>query len=141
MNSLYLWQHVTIYVGFVADIDMLIPQGMGMPFPDSNTCVERGGDYLYLSGFSSLYDTIHGWMMGQTDGWVMCVVERGGGYLYLPGFSSLYDTIHGWMTGQTNGWVMCVVERGGGYLYLPGFSSLYDTIHGWMMGQTDGWVT
>jgi hypothetical protein len=30
-------------------------------------CAER--DYLFLSGFSSLYDAIHGWMTGWIDGW------------------------------------------------------------------------
>jgi hypothetical protein len=29
---------------------------------------ERGG-YLFLSGFSSLYDAIHGWMTRRMDGW------------------------------------------------------------------------
>ncbi len=55
-----------IYVGFVADIDIRIlgvPPQPGMPFLDSDTCVERGG-YLFLPGFSSLYDAIHGWMLG-----------------------------------------------------------------------------
>ncbi len=28
---------------------------------------QKGG-YLFLSGFASLYDGIHGWMMGWTDG-------------------------------------------------------------------------
>jgi hypothetical protein len=28
----------------------------------------RGGGYLFLPGFSSLYDAIHGWMTGRTDG-------------------------------------------------------------------------
>jgi hypothetical protein len=42
--------------------------GPGMPFLDSETCTERGG-YLFLPAFSSLYDAIHGWMMGQMDGW------------------------------------------------------------------------
>jgi hypothetical protein len=40
----------------------------GMPFLRSNTCAEGGG-YLFLPGFSSLYDAIHGWMTGWTDGW------------------------------------------------------------------------
>jgi nitrate reductase alpha subunit len=30
----------------------------------------RKGGYLFLSGFSSLYDCIHGWMTGQMDGWM-----------------------------------------------------------------------
>jgi hypothetical protein len=41
--------------------------GLGVPFLDSDTCAERGGVYLFLSGFSSLYDAIHEWM---TDGWM-----------------------------------------------------------------------
>jgi hypothetical protein len=58
-------------VGFVADIDIKIlgvpPLGQGMPFLDSDTCRERGA--LFISArFSSLYDAIHGWMMGQMDG-------------------------------------------------------------------------
>jgi hypothetical protein len=42
--------------------------GPGMPFLESNTCAEGGGCYLFLSGFSSLYDAIHGWMTGRMDG-------------------------------------------------------------------------
>jgi hypothetical protein len=45
------------------------PLGPGMPFLDSNTCAEGGG-YLFLSGFSSLYDAIHGWMTRRIDGWM-----------------------------------------------------------------------
>ncbi len=29
----------------------------------------KRGDYLFLPGFSSLYDAIHGWMTGWMDGW------------------------------------------------------------------------
>ncbi len=32
-------------------------------------CLRRGGCYLFLPGFSFLYDAIHGWMTGQMDGW------------------------------------------------------------------------
>jgi hypothetical protein len=28
------------------------------------------GGYLFLPGFSSLYDAIHEWMMGRMDGWM-----------------------------------------------------------------------
>ncbi len=28
------------------------------------------GVYLFLPGFSSLYDAIHGWMTGRMDGWM-----------------------------------------------------------------------
>jgi hypothetical protein len=70
-------------VGFVADIDIKIlgvggrpparpaaaRAGPGMPFLDSNTWAEGRGVYLFLPGFSSLYDAIHGWMTGRTDGW------------------------------------------------------------------------
>jgi hypothetical protein len=62
------WQ---IYVGFVADVDIkwgAPPLGPSMPFLDSDTCAEGGG-YLFLPGFSSLYDAIHGWMTGWMDGW------------------------------------------------------------------------
>jgi hypothetical protein len=38
-----------------------------MPSLDSDTCAKRGG-YLFLPGFSSLYDAIHGWMTGRMDG-------------------------------------------------------------------------
>jgi hypothetical protein len=40
-----------------------------MPILDSDTCAEGGG-YLFLPWFSSLYDAIHGWMMGRMDGWM-----------------------------------------------------------------------
>jgi hypothetical protein len=43
------------------------PQGSGMPFQNNDTCAEVGG-YLFLLGFSSLYDAIHGWMTGRTNG-------------------------------------------------------------------------
>ncbi len=42
--------------------------GPGMPFLDSDTCAEGRGGYLFLPGFSSLYDAIHGWMTGRKDG-------------------------------------------------------------------------
>ncbi len=32
--------------------------------------MRRGGSYLFLPGFSSLYDVIHGWMTGWMDGWM-----------------------------------------------------------------------
>jgi hypothetical protein len=41
--------------------------GPGMPFLDSDTCADGGGGYLFLPGFSSLYDAIHGWMTGRMD--------------------------------------------------------------------------
>ncbi len=62
-----------IYVGFVADIDIKI---LGAPPPPRDraclsqtaTHAQRGG-YLFLPGFSSLYDAKHGWMMGRMDEW------------------------------------------------------------------------
>jgi hypothetical protein len=30
----------------------------------------KGGGDLFLLGFSSMYDAIHGWMMGRMDGWM-----------------------------------------------------------------------
>jgi len=60
MSSDIVWR---IYVGFVTDIDIgapPTPPGLGMPFVDRDTCAE-GGDYLFLPGFFSLYDAIHGW--------------------------------------------------------------------------------
>jgi hypothetical protein len=48
------------------------PLGLGMPFLDNDTCV-KGGVIYFCQGFFSLYDAIHGWMMGrmmeQMDGW------------------------------------------------------------------------
>jgi hypothetical protein len=44
--------------------------GPGLPFLDSDTGAERGGGYLFLSGFSSLYDGIHGWMTRWMGGWM-----------------------------------------------------------------------
>jgi hypothetical protein len=44
------------------------PLGLGMPFLDSDTGAEGGGGvYLFLPGFSSLYDAIHGWMTRRID--------------------------------------------------------------------------
>jgi hypothetical protein len=42
------------------------PLGAGMPFLDNDTCTEGGGGgcYLFLPWFSTMYDAIHGWMMG-----------------------------------------------------------------------------
>jgi hypothetical protein len=61
------------------DIDIKIlgvsPLGPGMPFLDSDTCAE-GEDYLFLSGFSSLYEAIHGWMMGRMDRWMEKVSQK-----------------------------------------------------------------
>ncbi len=42
--------------------------GPGMPFLDSDTCAEGGGGYLFMPGFSSVYDAIHWWMTGRMDG-------------------------------------------------------------------------
>ncbi len=44
------------------------PPGQGMPFLQSDTCAEEGRVYLFLPGFSSLYEAIHGWMTGWMDG-------------------------------------------------------------------------
>jgi hypothetical protein len=48
------------------------PPGAGhafhrQPFLDHDTCTEEVG-YLFLPRFFSLYDAIHGWMMGWMDG-------------------------------------------------------------------------
>jgi hypothetical protein len=40
--------------------------GLGMPFIDNDTCAKGG--VIYLLGFFSSYDAIHGWMTGQVDG-------------------------------------------------------------------------
>jgi hypothetical protein len=64
-------QRQQIYVGFVVDIDIKI---LGMP-PRGRACLSQthahwgGGGNLFLPGFSSLYDAIHGWMTGRMDGW------------------------------------------------------------------------
>jgi hypothetical protein len=62
-----------IYVGFVVAIDIKILGvpllGAGHAFPRQRHMRKRGG-YLFLPGFSSLYDAIHGWMTGQMDGWM-----------------------------------------------------------------------
>ncbi len=54
------------------DIDIKI---LGVPplytrhaFPRQQHMRKRGG-YLFMSRFFSLYDAIHGWMMGRMDGW------------------------------------------------------------------------
>jgi hypothetical protein len=74
-----------IYFGFVADIDIKIlgvaPPGPGMPFLDSDTCAEGGG-YLFLPGFSSQYDAIHGWMTGWMDGWMESFTKNDHDVLY-----------------------------------------------------------
>ncbi len=43
------------------------PRGPGMPFLD--ICAE-GGLFISARVFFLMYDAIHGWMMGQMDGWV-----------------------------------------------------------------------
>jgi hypothetical protein len=45
-----------------------LPLGPGVPLLDSDTCAKRVGGYLFLPGFSSLYDAIHEWMTGRMDG-------------------------------------------------------------------------
>jgi len=82
MNAIwnpYILFFVKIYVGFVADIDIKIlrcpPLGPGMPFLDSDTCTEGGGN-LFLSGFFSLYDAVHRWMMKWMDEWTGHVMKK-----------------------------------------------------------------
>jgi hypothetical protein len=59
MSSGIVWK---IYVGFVVDIDIKI---LGVGFPEAMHAFPRPlkGGYLFLPGFSSLYDAIHGYMM------------------------------------------------------------------------------
>jgi hypothetical protein len=52
------------------------PPGPGMPFLDSNTCAEGVGGNLFLPGFSSLHDDIHGWMTRRMDGWTGHVMKK-----------------------------------------------------------------
>jgi hypothetical protein len=51
------------------DIDIKIlgvpPLGAGHAFP-RQWHMRRGEGYLFLSGFSSMYDAIHGWMDGKS---------------------------------------------------------------------------
>jgi hypothetical protein len=76
----YAYFFVKIYVEFVANIDIKI---LGVPRPWGWACfsyitthAHRGQGYLFLPRFSSLYDVIHGWMMGRTDGWTSCVMKK-----------------------------------------------------------------
>jgi hypothetical protein len=41
----------------------------GHAFPRQRHMRRRAG-YLFLSGFSSMYDAIHGWMTRWMDGWM-----------------------------------------------------------------------
>jgi hypothetical protein len=47
----------------------------------TTTHAQRGG-YLFLPGFSSLYDAIHGWMTGQMDGWMESFTKNDHDMLY-----------------------------------------------------------
>jgi hypothetical protein len=66
MSSGIVWR---IYVRFVADINIKIlgvpPPRPSMPFLNNDTSAEGG--YLFMLGFSSMYDAIHGWMTGWMD--------------------------------------------------------------------------
>jgi hypothetical protein len=42
------------------------PSGARHAFPRQQH-MHKGGGYLFLPGFSSLYDAIHGWMDGSHD--------------------------------------------------------------------------
>jgi hypothetical protein len=69
LESIYIF-FVKIYIGFVADIDIKIlevPPGAGHAFPRH---MRRGRVIYFCQGFFLMYDAIHGWMMGQMDGWV-----------------------------------------------------------------------
>ncbi len=46
------------------------PLGWGMPFLDNDTYTEGRGGYLFMPRFFSLYDAIHGWIIGRMDGWM-----------------------------------------------------------------------
>jgi hypothetical protein len=59
--------------------------GAGHAFPRHWHMRREGGGYLFLPGFSSLYDAIHGWMMGRMDGRV--------------------TWWHPWMDDGTDGWM------------------------------------
>jgi hypothetical protein len=45
--------------------------------------MHRGGrGYLFLPGFSSLYDAIPGWMTGRMDGWMESFTKNDHDVLY-----------------------------------------------------------
>jgi hypothetical protein len=66
-------QRQQIYVAFVADIDIKIlgvpPPRAGHAFPRQQHVCRREG-YLFLPGFFSLYDAIHGCMTRWMNGWM-----------------------------------------------------------------------
>jgi hypothetical protein len=45
-------------------------------------CLHCLWGYLFLPGFSSLYDAIHGWMMRQMDGWMESFMKNDYDVLY-----------------------------------------------------------
>jgi len=63
MSSGIVWR---IYVGLVVGIDIKI---LGVGPPEARHAFPRllKGGYLFLPGFSSLYDAIHGWMTQWMD--------------------------------------------------------------------------
>jgi hypothetical protein len=53
---------------FRSDIDVKAPWGRA-PLSYTSTHAQRRG-YLFLPWMFSLYDAIHEWMMGRTNGWM-----------------------------------------------------------------------
>jgi hypothetical protein len=52
-----------------ADHGRRLETGAGHAFPRQRHMRRKGGGvYLFLPGFSSLYDAIHGWVTGRMDG-------------------------------------------------------------------------
>ncbi len=83
------------------------PPGPGMPFLDSDTCAEGegGGGYLFLSGFSSLYDAIHGWMekaSRKTTTTSFTICNR-----WAKGKRKLFFKIEGSILGETPCFHLC----------------------------------
>jgi hypothetical protein len=53
------------------------PPRVGHAFPRQQHMRRGGGGgYLFLPRFSSMYDSIHEWMMGRMDGWMGHVMKK-----------------------------------------------------------------
>jgi hypothetical protein len=68
------------------------PLGPSMPFLDIYTCVEGG--YLFLPGFFSLYDAIHGWMTRRMNGWTGHVMKKTSRKTTTTSFTIFNNTSH-----------------------------------------------
>jgi hypothetical protein len=66
---------------------ILVSKSWGCPPPRPGHAFPRQQhmrrvSYLFLPGFSSLYDTIHGWMTGWMDGWMESFMKNDHHFLY-----------------------------------------------------------